>query len=88
MFEMTISTGIITRTAASRGRTRILAAGMFMVVRASTSWYTVIEASSAVIAEPTLPARSTAVIMGPSSRAIERPTRLPMYSLAPKSCRE
>ena len=85
MLAITMRTGIMTSTAASRGRTRIFAGGMFIVVRASISWYTFIEASSAVIAEPTRPARSTEVIMGPSSRAIERPTRLPMNSLAPKS---
>ena len=65
MLAMTMSTGIMTSTAASRGRTRIFAGGMFMVVRASISWYTFIEASSAVIAEPTRPASSTAVIIGP-----------------------
>ena len=37
------------------------------------------------MADPTRPASSTEVIKGPSSRAIERPTRLPMKSLAPKS---
>ena len=36
------------------------------------------------MAEPTRPASKMAAITGPSSRAIERPTREPMNCFAPK----
>ena len=82
---MIVSTGIMTSTAASRGSTSMRSGGMFIVTRASTSWYTFIEASSAVMAEPTRPATRMATITGPSSRTMVRPTSVPMNCLAPKS---
>ena len=83
---MTVSTGIMTSTATIRGITSMRSGGMFMVMRASTSWYTFIEASSAVMADPTRPVTRIATIMGPSSRTIDMPTRVPMSCLAPKFC--
>src|SRR5439155_1158135 len=54
--------------------TRKRTGSMSMVRSALISSYTVIEPSSAAIAEPARPARRKAIITGPSSFAIARPT--------------
>jgi hypothetical protein len=46
---------------------------MFMVIKASTSPETFMDASSAVTAEPTRPASRMATMTGPSSRAMDSP---------------
>ncbi|OPZ69006.1 MAG: hypothetical protein BWY82_02397 [Verrucomicrobia bacterium ADurb.Bin474] len=78
-----VSTGVMRTAAVSLGRTRIFSGGMFMVLSASTSLYTVMEASSAVVADPTRPARRMATITGASSRQRDNPTMLPMKLRTP-----
>ena len=66
-----------------RGRTRYRSGPKPIVRRASISSDTFIEPSSAAKAAPERPHTMMAVISGPSSRVIDRPTRSATQMLAP-----
>ena len=79
-----MSSGVISSAAMMRGVTRKRTGSRPIVVSASTSWLTVIVPISAANAAPERPASRIAVISGPSSRNIERPSRSATKISAPK----
>ncbi len=66
--------------ATTRGMTRKRTGSMSMVRSALISSYTVIEPSSAAIADPARPASRKAINTGPSSFVMARPTIGPRMS--------
>ena len=69
-----MSSGNASVAATKRGMTRKRTGSMSIVRSALISSYTVIEPSSAAIADPARPARRKAIMTGPSSFVIARPT--------------
>ena len=79
----TVSTGVMTTAASTRGTTRNRTGSSPMVLSASISSRTFMVPISAAKAEPERPARIIAVIRGPISRSTDKPIMLATKISAP-----